>query len=78
MGDFIESGARGLKCAQAAAYIGVGVTKFGEMVADGRMPHPRLVDSRKVWDRRQLDEAFDALPHAGDDEGSNPWDDAEL
>lgn len=66
---------RGLKAAQAAHYIGVGVTKFGEMVSDGRMPKPRIIDARKVWDRRELDDAFDALPHIGEvDEGENPWD----
>jgi len=63
---------RGLSRAQAAEYIGVGVTKFDEMVDDGRMPRPKRIDGRIVWDRIKLDEAFDAL----DDEGgpSNEWD----
>lgn len=66
---------RGLYRAQAAAYVGVGVTKFDAMVADRRMPSPRRVDGRKIWDRRELDEHFDALPHDDDaDEGPNPWD----
>lgn len=67
---------RGLKLAQAARYVGVGVTKFNEMVADGRMPKARKIDTRKVWDSRELDDAFDALPHDGEgDDGENPWDD---
>lgn len=67
---------RGLSRVQAAAYIGVGATKFDEMVADGRMPQPRQIDGRLVYDLRQLDEAFDALPTRGeDDEGLNEWDD---
>ncbi len=37
------------------------------------MPAPRLIDSRKVWDRNALDEAFDALPTEAD---ANPWDKA--
>jgi hypothetical protein len=63
---------RGLSRVQAAEYIGVGVTKFDEMVADGRMPRPKSIDSRKVWDRIKLDEAFAAL----DDEAGpkNEWD----
>ncbi len=66
---------RGLQLAQAARYIGIGVTKFNEMVADGRMPKARRIDARKVWDCRELDDAFDALPHDGeDDESENPWD----
>ena len=58
---------------QAAEYIGVGVTKFDEMVNDGRMPRPKRIDGRTVWDRVRLDEAFDAL----NDEAvtqKNAWD----
>jgi len=53
--------------------IGVGVTKFDEMVADRRMPAPKQIGGRKVWDVLELSVAFDAIPHA--DEGEeNPWD----
>jgi len=63
---------RGLSRVQAAEYVGVGVTKFDEMVADGRMPKPKRIDGRTVWDRVKLDEAFAAL---GDDGvSSNEWD----
>ena len=64
---------RGLSRVQAAEYIGVGVTKFDEMVSDGRMPKPKRIDGRIVWDRIKLDEAFAAL----DDEvwPKNEWDD---
>jgi hypothetical protein len=27
------------------------------------MPHPRMIDSRKVWDIHELDVAFDGLPY---------------
>lgn len=63
---------RGLSRPLAASFIGVGVTKFDEMVSDGRMPEPRRVDGRKIWDRHQLERAFEALPT--DDAGVNPWD----
>lgn len=52
---------RGLSCAESADYIGVSVTKFLEMVADGRMPKAKEIDRRRVWDIRKLDAAFDAL-----------------
>ncbi len=32
---------RGLSRVQSAAYVGTGVTKFDEMVSDGRMPKPK-------------------------------------
>lgn len=53
---------RGLSREESAMYIGIGVTKFDEMLADGRMPAPRRIDGRKVWDVRDLDLAFEALP----------------
>ena len=52
---------RGLSRVQAAEYVGVGVSKFDEMVRDGRMPKPKRVDGRTIWDRLELDEAFSAL-----------------
>jgi predicted DNA-binding transcriptional regulator AlpA len=67
---------RGLSRNDAAAYVGCGPTKFDEMVADGRMPPPRRIDGRKVWDVVELDSHFDALPH--DDSAAatgNSWDD---
>ncbi len=42
------------------------------MVKDGRMPKPRRINSRTVWDKRQLDEAFDALP-GGENSGEEDW-----
>lgn len=62
---------RGLSRVASAEYIGIGVSKFDEMVADGRMPAPRPIDKRMVWDRLELDAAFSALPHVEED---NPWD----
>jgi predicted DNA-binding transcriptional regulator AlpA len=63
---------RGLNRAQAAGYVGVSPSLFDQMVADGRMPLPRMVNSRRIWDRQELDAAFDALPKK---EELDPWDD---
>ena len=63
---------RGLQREAAAGYIGVGLTKFDEMVKDGRMPEPKRVDGRKIWDRLALDIAFEALPD--DNQPANDWD----
>ncbi|MCZ7859865.1 hypothetical protein O9X98_00465 [Agrobacterium salinitolerans] len=53
---------RGMSRDEAARYIGVGTTKFDQMVKDGRMPKPKRIDGRTVWDRIKLDEAFTRLP----------------
>jgi len=63
---------RGLSRVQAAEYIGVGVTKFDEMVDDGRMPKPKRIDGRTVWDRLKLNAAFDALDDGA--RSNNEWD----
>lgn len=63
---------RGLSRVQAAAYIGVSATLFDEMVRDGRMPKPMRVNSRAIWDRVKVDEAFAAL--SDDERTDDPWD----
>jgi hypothetical protein len=43
------------------------------MVADGRMPKPKLINTRRVWSRLLLEKAFARLPDDGQDEEGNPW-----
>lgn len=64
---------RGLNREEAATFIGIGSSKFDAMVADGRMPKPKQIDGRRVWDVRALDQSFDLLP-GGDESDHNPWD----
>ena len=59
----------------AAAYIAVSTTKFDELVRDGRMPKPRKIDARRVWDVRELDAAADRLPSDNDGHSDATWDD---
>jgi hypothetical protein len=66
---------RGLSRVDAAIYVGVGPTKFDEMVADGRMPAPRRIDGRKIWDVRELDASFEDLPHDQNVMPTNSWED---
>lgn len=61
---------RGLSHDEAAMYLGISASKFDELVRDGRMPGPKRIDGRKIWDVHQLDIAFDHLPVEG-----NSWDD---
>jgi predicted DNA-binding transcriptional regulator AlpA len=68
---------RGLSRVQSAAYVGVSVTLFDEMVKDGRMPQPVRINSRVLWDRLQLDEAFAALSDTRSG-GDDPWNKVSL
>lgn len=64
----------GLAEPEAAASIGISVTKFRDLVADGRMPKPRQIDGRLVFDVDELHAAFKNLPHVGQAEGDT-WAD---
>lgn len=43
-------------------YLGISPSKFDQLRKDGRVGPPKLIDGRKVWDIRTLDDAFDDFP----------------
>jgi predicted DNA-binding transcriptional regulator AlpA len=53
---------RGLRRESAAAYVGVAPATFDTWVKHGVMPRPKRQDGVVVWDRLELDSAFDDLP----------------
>jgi predicted DNA-binding transcriptional regulator AlpA len=65
----------GMSREEVAQHIGIGTTLFDKMVADGRMPPPKCINTRRVWNRIAIEQAFAELPDdsrpANDD---NPWD----
>jgi predicted DNA-binding transcriptional regulator AlpA len=66
----------GLGEVEAAAAIGISASKFRTLVNDKRMPSPRSLDGRKIWDVDELRAAFKALPHAGEEnEEADSWAD---
>ena len=52
----------GLSAQEAAEFIGVSASLFTQMVQDGRMPGPKLINSRRVWSRVKIEKAFAELP----------------
>lgn len=64
---------RGLSRVEAAAYIGISPSLFDLLVRDGRMPGPKRINSRTIWDRKKLDQAFELIPD-GMHSDQNPWD----
>jgi hypothetical protein len=65
----------GLGEVEAAAAIGISASKFRTLVNDKRMPSPRCLDGRKIWDVDELRAAFKALPHADENEEADSWAD---
>ena len=53
-------------------YLGVSPSKFDAMRKDGRISPAKLIDGRKIFDIRMLDEIFDALPEE-DHEKAEDW-----
>ena len=64
---------RGLSREEAAAYIGVSPSLFDILVKDGRMPGPKRINSRVVWDRLKLDVAFEVLDDTDSDGTDDEW-----
>lgn len=46
----LASPRRNLSREEAATYVGIGATKFDELVKDGRMPKPFKIDGRVLWE----------------------------
>lgn len=65
---------RGLSRVQAAFYFGISPSLFDDLVREGRAPSPRTINTRTVWDVRDLDASFDSLPYRNTVSDANPWD----
>lgn len=50
-----------MRAAEAASYLGMGLTKFRELVAAGRIAQPTDADGLVRWERADLDEYADGL-----------------
>jgi hypothetical protein len=63
-----------LRRAEAAAYVGVSMSKFDDLVTRGLMPPPKRIDSCVIWLRDRLDAALLDLPDDGPT-ADNVWSD---
>ena len=50
----------------AAAYLGLGVKRFRDDVANGLLPKPQQHGKRLVWDKGALDKHMDCAAKTGD------------
>ncbi|MDQ0996936.1 putative DNA-binding transcriptional regulator AlpA [Phyllobacterium ifriqiyense] len=68
----------GVSRVKAAALIDISESHFDKLVMAGKMPQPRMVQGRLIWDVMEVAEAFRALPHREGDLDlqsglDNPW-----
>ena len=61
LSDALAYPPRGMELERASAYVGLGRTKFLELIEAGQMPKPVDLDGSPRWDRFDLDRAFDDL-----------------
>ncbi|WP_063628392.1 AlpA family transcriptional regulator [Bradyrhizobium sp. WSM1417] len=66
---------RGLRREDAAAWVGFKPSTFDKLIAEGLMPRGKLVHGCRIWDRYELDRAFESLP---DESAPSPASDAPL
>lgn len=70
----------GLSRVEAAWLVGVSTTMFDAMVKDGRMPKPKRIGARTIWDRGAVERAFSAI--AEDESEGEPkkdvWSDLQV
>lgn len=62
---------RGMRRDDASAYLGISPSKFDDWVFRGIMPGPKRQDGVRVWDRLQLDLAFESLPDEPQEEADS-------
>lgn len=63
--DPISYPPRGLSKVEACRYLGIGSTLFDQLIAEGKLPKPKRIASRVIWDRIALDVAFNDMPEDG-------------
>ena len=58
----------------AAALISISPSFFDKLVGDGRMPQPRDLDTRVLWDPEEVKAAWRAIPKRGQAARRNTFD----
>lgn len=54
-------------------YLGISASTFDELRSTGKVEPARLIKGRKLWDIRELDMAFDALPRENQRIADKSW-----
>ena len=74
LSDSLAYPPRGLRAARAAAYLGMSETSFLKLVAQELLPQPKRVKGMSIWDRFELDAAFEALTDDDEPQRRNTMD----
>jgi Meiotically up-regulated gene 113 len=64
--DHLAYPPRTMKAERAAAYLDMSRSKFLELVDDGRLPPPKIIDGVPMWESDAIDSAFNGFPQHGE------------
>ncbi len=65
---------RGLRRAQAAAYLGISASHFDKQRASGAIPAPRPLFGVEIYDKLDLDRLFGGHDMVADNDNDSYWD----
>lgn len=69
--DHLAYPPRALRADRAAAYLAMSKSKFLELVDQRRLPQPVRIDGITMWDRLELDAAFENMKTEEAERGRN-------
>jgi predicted DNA-binding transcriptional regulator AlpA len=58
----------------AAELLGISSGTFDKLVKSGKLPEPREVESRILWDSAEIRAAWRAMPRRGQQPARNEWE----
>jgi predicted DNA-binding transcriptional regulator AlpA len=66
LADGLSYPPRGMRADRAAAYLGMSTSSFNRLVDDKLMPKGKLIGGMVIWDRLDLDAAFENFKNPDD------------
>ena len=64
---------RWMRRTEAARWVAMSPSKFDQLVKDGRLPPPKMIDGVILWDRYRLDAAVELFPDRGEVTDQDDW-----
>jgi predicted DNA-binding transcriptional regulator AlpA len=71
LADGLSYPPRGMRANRAAAYLGMSTSSFNRLVDDKLMPSGKPIGGMVIWDRLELETAFENLNKPDDDSGNS-------
>jgi hypothetical protein len=64
---------RWMRRVEAARWVGMSPSKFDQLIKEGRLPPPKMIDGVLLWDHYRLDAAVELFPDKGAATDDEEW-----